>query len=111
MPVHAKRHHKAAKTDIPAAPAQSTTAVNPKRPAKTSDNTTLSSSHANPDSVTLHANVTGIIYLHQSPDYASPLVVKIPDATSVRILQKGDAWYKVSYNGQEGYVIKGVVGR
>jgi hypothetical protein len=105
-PVHAKKHHKAALAAKPAtvikagtdAPRPAPRAI----PVRQSDSVHM---------VTLHANVTGIIYLHELPDYASPLLVKIPNATPVRVLKKGDAWYKVSYNGQEGYVIKGAVER
>ena len=56
--------------------------------------------------VTLHANVTGIIYLHQAPDYNSAVLAKMPDASTVRVLQKGKAYYKVRFNGQTGYVLK-----
>jgi hypothetical protein len=49
-----------------------------------------------PDSVTLHANITGIVYLHQSPDYNSAVLTKIPDAARVHVLQNGTVYYKVS---------------
>ena len=58
---------------------------------------------------TLHANITGIVYLHQSPDYNSAVLAKIPDAAEVRVLQKGVTYYKVKFNGQSGYVIKSAV--
>ncbi len=58
---------------------------------------------------TLHANITGIVYLHQAPDYNSAVLAKIPDAAEVRVLQKGTAYYKVRFNGQSGYVIKSAV--
>ena len=107
LPAHVKKHHKIATVAKPEAPVgkqDKKSAATPPAPH--------ASPITQPDSariVMLHANVTGIIYLHASPEYASPLLVKIPDATPVRILQKADAWYKVSYNGQEGYVIKGAV--
>src|SRR3569833_462936 len=111
-PVHTKKHHKAI------AAAKTNTAKNDAPGDKLTPVTQSPVPRATPvtqpdslQTVILHANVTGIIYLHRSPDYASPLLVKIPDATPVRVLQKGDAWYKVSYNGQKGYVIKGVVER
>jgi uncharacterized protein YgiM (DUF1202 family) len=58
---------------------------------------------------TLRANITGIVYLHQSPDYNSAVLAKIPDAAEVRVLQKGAAYYKVSFNGRSGYVIRSAV--
>jgi DnaJ domain/Bacterial SH3 domain len=58
---------------------------------------------------TVHANVTGIVYLHQSPNYNSAVLAKIPDAAQIRVLQKGTAYYKVIFNGQTGYVLKSCV--
>lgn len=96
--MHIKKHHKTtaplAKTTLRPAPLATPQTV--RRPAPT-------------DSATLHANIIGIVYLHQSPDYNSAVLAKIPDASKVHVLQKGDAYYKVSYEGQEGYVIKGAI--
>jgi len=100
---HAKKHHKAltSRSVTPlAAPTPVTTSV-----------TTPARRSAPTDSATLHANITGIVYLHQSPDYNSAVLAKIPDATKVRVLQKSDAYYKISYEGQEGYVIKTAIER
>jgi len=58
---------------------------------------------------TLHANITGIIYLHQSPNYTSAVLTKIPDAAQVHVLQKGKVFYKVMFNDQTGYVLKSCV--
>jgi hypothetical protein len=58
---------------------------------------------------TLHANITGIVYLHESPDYNSAVIAKIPDAAPIRVLQKGPAYYKISYDDQTGYVLKSAV--
>jgi hypothetical protein len=91
-----KKHHKVA-----AHPASS---VMQSKPAKASP-ANLAAKFT-PDSATVHANITGIVYLHRSPDYNSAVLTRMPDAAKVRVLQKGDAYYKVSYKGQEGYVIK-----
>jgi uncharacterized protein YgiM (DUF1202 family) len=107
---HPKKHHKAVIAISPGTekPAKAHTVPAPKPGiSRTSPRTPTDSTYA----ATLHANVTGIIYLHQSPDYGSAVLAKLPDATEVHILQKGDTWYKVNYNGQEGYVIKGAVER
>jgi len=104
---HAKKHHKAltSRSVTPlAVPTPVTTSVTP--PARRSAPTATPA----PDSATLHANITGIVYLHQSPDYNSAVLAKMPDAAQVRVLQKGDTWYRVSYEGQEGYVIKSAIG-
>jgi len=58
---------------------------------------------------TLHANITGVIYLHKSPDYNSAVIAKIPDGAQVRILRKGSSWCKVEFNEQKGYVIRAIV--
>jgi len=114
-PVHLKKHHKTLLTGKAVVPLPSTdnkiAAIDPKPPVTSASAAIRPVPHAAPDSATLHANVTGIIYLHESADYASPLLAKLPDASRVQILQKGDIWYKVSANGQEGYVIKSVVER
>lgn len=106
---HVKKHHRTAapftKTAIPSASGVSPTS----HPAPSSTRPALRPTP--PDSVTLRANITGIVYLHQSPDYNSAVLVKIPDASKVRILQKGPVYDKVSYEGQEGYVIKSVIGQ
>lgn len=59
----------------------------------------------------LHANITGIVYLHQSPDYNSAVIAKMPDAAPVRVLEKGPAYYKIMYNNQTGYVLKSSVAK
>ena len=98
---HVKKHHKAN--------AQFTQTV--PRPAPAASPANRPAPPASLDSATLHANITGIVYLHQSPDYNSAILAKMSDAAKVRVLQKGDAWYKVSYNGHEGYVIRSVIGQ
>jgi len=76
-----------------------------KKPPVTTDTTAKQQPHAIPvaaqqasaDSTyttTLHANITGIVYLHQSPDYNSAILAKIPDKAEVRVLQKEPAYYK-----------------
>ncbi|HVW13766.1 MAG TPA: DnaJ domain-containing protein [Mucilaginibacter sp.] len=57
----------------------------------------------------LHANITGIVYLHQSADYNSPVMAKLPGGVEVRVLQTGQVYCKISYAGQEGYVFKTTV--
>lgn len=52
----------------------------------------------------LQSNVTGMIYLHKSASYTSPIVSKVPNHSKVTILEKGDQFYKVTFNDQTGYV-------
>jgi DnaJ domain/Bacterial SH3 domain len=105
--VHSKKRHKVA-------------IVNAKKPLTHPDTTLKATVKARPviakpasvDStymITLHSNITGIVYLHQAPDYNSAVLAKIPDAAVVRVLKKGTAYYKVKFNGQSGYVIKSAV--
>lgn len=54
----------------------------------------------------LHANITGIVYLHQYAGYRSAVLAKLPGSAQVKVLQKGPAWYKVAYNDTVGYVLK-----
>lgn len=54
----------------------------------------------------VRANVTGVIYLHETASYASAVVTKIPNNSAVQVLEKGLGFYKISYNDQIGYVPK-----
>lgn len=58
---------------------------------------------------TLEGNVTGLIYLHQTPNYRSAVVASIPNHAKVSVLEKSQDFYKVSYNDQVGYVPKWTV--
>lgn len=77
---HIKKHHKAVVYPVPPALKPIASPAMRHAPAATSAL----------DSATLHANITGIVYLHQSPDYNSAVLAKMPDAAQVRVLQKGD---------------------
>jgi hypothetical protein len=59
--------------------------------------------------VAIHANITGIVYLHESPDFSSQVVAKIPDGARAHLVHRGSAWDKIAYHGQAGYVIKSSV--
>lgn len=52
----------------------------------------------------LQANVTGIVSLHVTPSYQSSVIESIPDHSGVEVLSKGTVFYKISYNGETGYV-------
>ena len=54
----------------------------------------------------LQANATGVIYLHDLPNYTSAVLAKIPDHSKVTVLEKGRQFYKVDFDGQTGYVPK-----
>ena len=60
-------------------------------------------------SIYLQANATGVIYLHQSPNYTSAILSKIPNHSKVKVVEKGRQFYKVIYDGQAGYVPKWTV--
>jgi len=57
----------------------------------------------------LQANATGVIYLHESPNYTSAVLSKIPDHSKVTVLEKGRQFYKVTFEDQTGYVPKWTV--
>ena len=57
----------------------------------------------------LQANATGVIYLHESPNYTSAVLSKIPDHSKVTVVEKGRQFYKVAFEDQTGYVPKWTV--
>lgn len=56
--------------------------------------------------ITLHANITGIIYLHEHPVIGSAVLDKIQDGTQVELLHAGQGWDEIRYEGKLGYVLK-----
>jgi hypothetical protein len=57
----------------------------------------------------LQANATGVVYLHELPNYTSTVLSKIPDHSKVTVLEKGRQFYKVVFDEQTGYVPKWTV--
>jgi len=57
----------------------------------------------------LQANATGVIYLHESPNYTSAVLSKIPDHSKVTVVEKGRQFYKVAFEDRTGYVPKWTV--
>jgi len=57
----------------------------------------------------LQANATGVIYLHELPNYTSAVLIKIQDRSRVTVVEKGRQFYKVVYEDQTGYVPKWTV--
>lgn len=104
---HAKKHHRSVSLTL-------------KKPARVADTvarqpaplpTHLIPAKTNADSslVAIHANITGIVYLHESPNFSSRVVAKIPDGAKIHLVHKGPAWDKVEYDDQVGYVLRGSV--
>ena len=52
------------------------------------------------------ANPTHIINMRQSDNFDSDIIEKIPDNSQVYVLQRGDFYYRVSYNNYIGYIPK-----
>ncbi len=50
------------------------------------------------------ANTTHIINMRQSDSFDSEIIERIPDNSLVYVLQRGDLYYRVSYNNHIGYV-------
>lgn len=53
---------------------------------------------------TIHANLTGIVNMREAAKISSPVVKEIPGNSAVYVLEKGDAYYKVRFEGVEGFV-------
>ncbi|HVV56103.1 MAG TPA: DnaJ domain-containing protein [Mucilaginibacter sp.] len=107
---HTKKHHKLTTTPVAAKLPVNRETVILKKPMSEPMPAVLPPIKADtPGKVTLHANITGIVYLHRSPDYNSDVLAKIADGTQVRLLGKGQGWCKVGYQGLEGYVMKSSV--
>jgi hypothetical protein len=100
-----KKHHKAAMHILPKHLSAKDTAIK-QQPQTVAPVIVTKVSADSTDITTVHANITGIVYLHQSPDYNSAVLAKIPDAAKVHILEKGPVYYKVAFNTQTGYVLK-----
>ena len=57
----------------------------------------------------LLANVTGLVYLHQTANYRSPVLASIPSHAKVHVLERGNSFYKIMFQNQTGYVPKWTV--
>ncbi len=104
-----KKHHKVAMHIIPKPLTTKDTAI--KRQPQITPVVEPKVSADSMDIATVHANITGIVYLHQSPDYNSAVLAKIPNAVKIHILEKGPVYYKVAFNEQTGYILKSAVSR
>jgi hypothetical protein len=65
---------------------------------------TIQSRSSSTYSTYLQANATGMIYLHELPNYTSAVLNKIPDHSKVTVVEKGRQFYKVIFEDQTGYV-------
>ncbi|MDB5117487.1 MAG: dnaJ 2 [Mucilaginibacter sp.] len=54
----------------------------------------------------IHANATGVVYMRRLDDYTSAVVKVIPTNSKVTVLEKGQRYYKVSFDNETGYVPK-----
>jgi len=57
----------------------------------------------------IKSNSTGVVYMRATDDYSSDIVSRIPGNSRITILEKGDSFYKISYNNKTGYVPKWTV--
>lgn len=62
-----------------------------------------------PYSSYLRSNITGVVNMRRSDDLNSDILAVIPTHSKVLVLQKGNNYYKVEFNGDEGYVPKWTV--
>jgi hypothetical protein len=54
----------------------------------------------------IRSNITGVTYMRRFDKFSSAVIKVIPDNSEVFVLQKGDAYYKVLFNSDIGYVPK-----
>lgn len=111
---HRKKHRTKVAAPVvnqPAAPAKDTVIHHNIKPAPVIANKpvkviqdTVQSQSSSTYSTYLQANATGVIYLHELPNYTSAVINKIPDHSKVTVLGKGRQFYKVEYDDQTGYV-------
>lgn len=73
----------------------------PAQPFKTISNT---GDNNIPYTTYLRSNITGVVNMRRSDNLNSAIVAVIPTHSKVLVLQKGDNYYKVQYNDNEGYV-------
>ena len=59
----------------------------------------------------LKANLAGLVYLHQTDDYMSPVITVLPHQSKIRVLEKGLNFYKVAFNEHVGYIPKWTITR
>jgi hypothetical protein len=104
--IHPKKHHKA----ILPAPRKAAPDTVAKQSAPPPVHPAPVKANIDSSLVAIHANITGIVYLHEWPDFNSQVVAKIPDGAKVHLVHKGSAWAKVEYDEQTGYVLKGSIG-
>lgn len=52
------------------------------------------------------SNVAGPLYMHQTADYMSDVVMVVPRSSGIRVLQKGDTFYKIALGNEVGYLPK-----
>lgn len=53
---------------------------------------------------TIHSNLTGIVNMRETAKLSSEVVKEIPGDSEVEVLEKGNAYYKVRFEGVEGFV-------
>lgn len=54
----------------------------------------------------LKDNINGDVYIHETADYMSPVVVVLPRRSKVRVLQNGTTFCKINFNDNIGYIPK-----
>lgn len=56
------------------------------------------------EEVVVYAKTTAQVRLRKEPNTNCEVVTSVPSGTKTLMLEEADGWYKVSYNGQEGYI-------
>lgn len=56
------------------------------------------------EEVVVYAKTTAQVRLRKEPNTNCEVVTSVPAGTKTLMLEDADGWYKVSYNGNEGYI-------
>lgn len=88
-------------------PLQQVTPITPARSEVVANKTIQPNNDAS--SAFLQANMTGVVALHETAGYGSPVITNIPNQAKIRVLDHGPVFCKIAYQGQIGYVPKRTV--
>ncbi len=54
----------------------------------------------------IYVKTTATLRLREEPNTSCATLERIPEGTAIEVLEELERWYKVIYNGKEGYVSK-----
>ena len=54
--------------------------------------------------VIYYAKTTASVRMRKEPNTSCEVILSVPANTKTDLIEEADGWYKVSYNGREGYI-------